>query len=85
MQKFLTGKQGLHPEGLTSERTVFTLVILLQREKRKLRNRVMSLVRTERLINSQADNDEWAIKVKGRLTFVNDLRAEDAVYRIQFS
>ena len=50
MQKFLTGKQGLDPEGLTLERTVFTVVVLLQGEKRKLRNHVMSLVRTERLI-----------------------------------
>ena len=30
--------------------TVFHVVVLLQREKRKLRNHVMSLVRTERLI-----------------------------------
>ena len=28
-QKFLTGKKGRYPEGLTSERTVFTVVVLL--------------------------------------------------------
>ena len=49
-QEFVTGKQGVHSVGLTSERTVFIVVVLLQREKRKLRNRVMSLVRTDRLI-----------------------------------
>ena len=25
-------------------------------------------------------NDEWSLEVKGRLEFVNDLRAEDAIY-----
>ena len=33
-----------------SERTAFTVVVLLQREKRKLRNQVMSFVGTGRLI-----------------------------------
>ena len=49
-QKFLKGKQGLHPECLTSENSVFSVVVLLQSEKRKLRNHVMSLVTNERLI-----------------------------------
>ena len=49
-QEFLTGKQGLHPECLTSENSVFSVVVLLQSEKRKLRNHVMSLVTNERMI-----------------------------------
>ena len=51
-QKFLTGKQGLHPEGIASERTVFPVVVLLQKKKKKLRNHVMSLVTTARLGNT---------------------------------
>ena len=50
VQKFLWRKQGLHPERLNSVMTVFYVVVLLQREKRKLRNHVMSLERPERLI-----------------------------------
>ena len=49
-QKFLIGKQGLHLEGLTSKKTVFTVVMLLQAEKRKLRNHAISLVRNMRLL-----------------------------------
>ena len=63
-------------EGLTSEKTVFTMVVSLQREKRKLRNQVMSFVRTERLIKQSnkamfdRKDDEWSVEVKGRYTCV---------------
>ena len=87
-QKFLTGKQGLHPEGIASERTVFTVVVLLQKKKKKLRNHVMSLVTTARLIRQSIKLSltekliVCPLKLR-RYAFVNDLRAENAVYHIQ--
>lgn len=66
----LPGNQGPHPKGLTLERTAFTLVALLQREKRKLRNPVMSLIRTKKLIKQSIKlpltenmiNGPWKLK-----------------------
>ena len=30
-------------------------------------------------------NDEWSLEVKGQLEFVNDLRAEDAIYHRDYN
>ena len=30
-------------------------------------------------------NDEWSLEVKGRLEFVNDIRAEDAIYHADYN
>ena len=79
-RKFLTGKQKVHPDSLTSERTVLTLFVLLHREKRKLRNHVMSLV--DKAVHQaifDSKDDEWSTEGKRRYACVNNLRAEDAV------
>ena len=86
MQKFLTGKQRVHPDSLTSERTVLTVVVLLHKEKRKLRNHVMSLV--DKAVHQaifDSKDDEWSTEGKGRYACVNNLRAEDVVYYVHYS
>ena len=81
-QKFLTGKQRLLPEGLTLEKPNFAVVTLLQREKRKLGNRVMSLVKSQRLIKQSVKLSMTGKMMSGPLKLKDALRLR-MTYRLE--
>ena len=78
-QKFLTGKQAHHPEGLTSER-------LPHYRERKENQEIICNVscnnpevgKTVHQVIFDRKVDGWSIEVKGLYAFVNDLHAEDS-------
>ena len=59
-----------HPEGLASEITVSTVAVLLQREKRKLRNHVMSPVRIKKMIKQSIKLSLTGKMISGPLKFL---------------
>ena len=90
----MKGKQGLHLEGLTGfnfrKDCFYCGYAIREREKKTKKSYNVSCKNREvdkavhQAIFDRKDN-EWFTEFKGRLAFVNDFRAEDAMYHIQCS